>query len=448
MKELMQGKFELIEVSKLYPHPDNPRKDVGDVTELADSIKAFGIMQNLTVVPKDNDTYTVIIGHRRLAASKVAELEKVPCVIADMDEKEQISTMLLENMQRSDLTVYEQAQGFQMMIDFGESVESISEKTGFSQSTVRRRVKLLDLNKDKFYAAEQRGGTIEDYLKVAEIKNEKERDKVTDSIGTNNFNSMLKDALEKQTIKERLPIVKKAMKSVGAVEDKSVRSWSDGYKEILRVELDEFKPECLTGKIKEGKNYCWNMVWGTRVDVFEKLPKEKKKTCKKTKKEIKVIDTNKALQLLSKKSYELRIDFLNNFSAGMKYAEEINYFFWQVVFRKISGSSHSINWDLLCEKIGEEKERYKYSCKRENLDEYVNNSPSSALAVILAVYIGDSKDNSYYYPGYGESMPSHKENESLDFLYKYLCELGYEMSDEEKALQNGTHELLKGTVKK
>lgn len=448
MKELMQGKFELIEVSKLYPHPDNPRKDVGDVTELAESIKACGIMQNLTVVSKDNDTYTVIIGHRRLAASKVAGLEKVPCVVADMSEKEQISTMLLENMQRSDLTIYEQAQGFQMMMDFGESVESISEKTGFSQSTVRRRVKLLDLDKDKFYAAEQRGGTIEDYLKVAEIKNEKERDKVTDAIGTNNFNSMLKDALENQTIKECLPKVKKAMKSIGVVEDKAVRSWSDGYKEILRVELDKFKPECLTGKIKEGKTYCWNMVWGTRVDVFEKLPKEKKKPVQKTKKEIKVIETNKQLQMVSKKADELRKEFLNNFNAGKKYADVINEFLREAIFRNLEGKPRSTNWDLLCEKIGEKKESYKYSCNRENLDQYVKNSPENALAVILGSYICNSKDSNYYYPGYGESMPSHKENESLDFLYKYLCELGYEMSDEEKALQNGTHELLKGTVKK
>lgn len=54
--------------------------------------------------------------------------------------------MLLENMQRSDLTVYEQAQGFQMMLDLGESISDISEKTGFSETTVRRRVKLLELD--------------------------------------------------------------------------------------------------------------------------------------------------------------------------------------------------------------------------------------------------------------------------------------------------------------
>lgn len=446
MTELMKGKIELLEVNKLYPHPDNPRKDVGDVTELAESIKACGIMQNLTVVPKDTDTYTVIIGHRRLAASKAAGLERVPCVIADMDEKEQISTMLLENMHRSDLTVYEQAQGFQMMMDFGESVESISEKTGFSQSTVRRRVKLLDLNKDKFYAAEQQGGTMEDYLKVAEIKDAKERNKVTDAIGTSNFNWKLSDALKKQTVKEVMPAVKKEMKAIGAARNESIRSWSGEYDEVARVELTDFKEGCLKKKTKEGVNYFWNVQYDTTVYLYKKKPKEKKKIVKKSDKEIKVIETNKQLQVLTEKAYECRKEFLNNFTAGKKYADVINEWVWEIVFRKISGKSHSTNWDLLAEKIGEEHEKYKYCCNRENLDRYVEESRENALAVILGAYSSDSKENKYYNIGYGETMPTHYVNEKMDFIYKYLCKLGYEMSDEEKALQDGTHELFEKEV--
>ncbi|MFQ8761819.1 MAG: ParB/RepB/Spo0J family partition protein [Intestinimonas sp.] len=138
-----------ISVKELHPHPDNPRKDVGDVSELAESIKANGVLQNLTVVPNTvtgeitGDTwqrgYKVIIGHRRLAAAKLAGLEELPCVVVEMSEREQLSTMLTENMQRSDLTVYEQAQGFQMMLDMGDTVEDIAEKSGFSTTTVRRR---------------------------------------------------------------------------------------------------------------------------------------------------------------------------------------------------------------------------------------------------------------------------------------------------------------------
>ena len=64
-------------IELLKPHPKNPRKDVGDVTELAESIKANGIFQPLTVLSGDCiDGYTVVIGHRRLAAAKLAGLKK------------------------------------------------------------------------------------------------------------------------------------------------------------------------------------------------------------------------------------------------------------------------------------------------------------------------------------------------------------------------------------
>ena len=122
-----------IPVSKLRPHPDNPRKDLGDLTELAESIKANGVFQNLTVVPhlgeitkEHSGLYTVIIGHRRLAAAKLIGLKELPCIVVDMSEREQLSTMLVENMQRVDLTIYEQAQGFQMMLDLGDTVDEIA----------------------------------------------------------------------------------------------------------------------------------------------------------------------------------------------------------------------------------------------------------------------------------------------------------------------------------
>ena len=84
-----QNKIVYIGVDKLFPHPDNPRKELGDLTELSASIKNNGIMQNLTVVPRTEGGYTVIIGHRRTGAAKLAGLKELPCVIAEMTEQEQ-----------------------------------------------------------------------------------------------------------------------------------------------------------------------------------------------------------------------------------------------------------------------------------------------------------------------------------------------------------------------
>lgn len=76
----VNGLMTYLPVGSLHPHPDNPRKDLGDLTELADSIRANGIFQNLTVIPVDDnfEQFTVVIGHRRLAAAKLAGLMEVP----------------------------------------------------------------------------------------------------------------------------------------------------------------------------------------------------------------------------------------------------------------------------------------------------------------------------------------------------------------------------------
>ena len=99
-----------ISTDRLWPHPENPRKDLGDLTELAESVRKNGIMQNLTIVPlemadpdaarqREGKNYTVLIGHRRLAAAKLAGITELPCRIEEgMDKREQVSTMLEENM--------------------------------------------------------------------------------------------------------------------------------------------------------------------------------------------------------------------------------------------------------------------------------------------------------------------------------------------------------------
>ena len=134
-----------IGIEHIHPHPENPRKDLGDLTELVESVKKLGVMQNLTVIPQEGSPgeYTALIGHRRHAAAKLAGIAELPCIIKEgMSKKEQVSIMLEENMQRNDLTFYEQAQGFQMMLDLGETEESIAEKTGFSKTTIRRRLNI------------------------------------------------------------------------------------------------------------------------------------------------------------------------------------------------------------------------------------------------------------------------------------------------------------------
>ena len=91
---MKMNEITMINIKDLLPHPDNPRKQIGDITELAESIRKNGIMQNLTVVPAANGKYRIIIGHRRAAAARAAGLTELPCVISDMDEHQQFITMM------------------------------------------------------------------------------------------------------------------------------------------------------------------------------------------------------------------------------------------------------------------------------------------------------------------------------------------------------------------
>lgn len=238
---------------RLHPHPDNPRKELGDLTELAASIKENGIFQNLTVIPGhylnsreyiakcvdeggdaaaaaaawtpkavwSSEDYTIIIGHRRAAAAQQAGLFEVPCVVVEMDEREQLQTMMIENMQRTDLTTYEQAQGFQLMLDLGDTVEQVASKSGFSQSTIRRRVKLLSLDRDAFRRAELRGATLSDYAELDKIENVEDKNKALEALGTQNFRRVMQEILEDQKWEHRKAEWIAELKKF-AVEDPSV----------------------------------------------------------------------------------------------------------------------------------------------------------------------------------------------------------------------------------
>lgn len=198
------NKLQMIAVSDIYPHPQNPRKDLGDLTELTASIKENGIFQNLTVVKRDEGGYTAVIGHRRLAAATAAGLDKVPCAVVKMSEQEQLETMLVENINRSDLTVYEQAEGFQLLLDFGSSIEEVAKTSGFSESTVRRRVKLLELDKEKFRSGVEQGATLDDFAQLDKIKDINRKNEALEHIGTPNFANAVYRAIEAEEHEEKL----------------------------------------------------------------------------------------------------------------------------------------------------------------------------------------------------------------------------------------------------
>ncbi|MDR1773881.1 MAG: nucleoid occlusion protein [Clostridioides sp.] len=139
-----------ISVEKIVPNPYQPRKIFSQVSleELSDSIRAFGILQPLTVRSKD-DVYELVAGERRLRAAKMAGLKTVPVIINNMDDESSAVLALLENLQREDLNFIEESIGYDNLIrQHHFTQQQLAEKLGKNQSTIANKLRILKLPND------------------------------------------------------------------------------------------------------------------------------------------------------------------------------------------------------------------------------------------------------------------------------------------------------------
>jgi ParB family chromosome partitioning protein len=418
-----------ININELNPHPHNPRKELGDLTELAASIKENGVMQNLTVVRNStaNDIYTVVIGHRRLAAAKLAGLETLPCQIVEMNECKQISTMLLENMQRSDLTVYEQAQGFQMMLDLGESVVNIAKQTGFSDTTIRRRVKLLELDAEKFKASEARGATLMDYVALEQIEDVKARNHVLESIGTSNFNYEIKSVLDTQKRKKGYEKTIETIKEFATELNDPEELMTKDYFRIIYPGDKVEKPN----DADRTKYYFKTSETQSYIRLYtDKDEKVSKKEEQEARERAEKDERRNALKEICKRAYQLRRDFVMGLSS-----KEISAASTEIIIKAIEAMMdsgyNSYDMDDLREDLGIQSDHI------EVIRSAIGLKPERALLVLTWNLI-DSEDSTCN-DWHGNYMKDHAED--MREVYMFLKKLKYEISDEEQAILDGTHVL-------
>lgn len=147
---LTQGDVQQIAISQIRPNPHQPRRHFGEeeLTELADSIRAHGIIQPLIARSAPNEEiFTLIAGERRLQAARLAGLERVPVMLREAEERELVELALVENVQRSDLGPLEAAEAYRQLHDeFGLSHKQIAEQVGKSRAAVTNTLSLLDLS--------------------------------------------------------------------------------------------------------------------------------------------------------------------------------------------------------------------------------------------------------------------------------------------------------------
>ncbi|MBP6909577.1 MAG: ParB/RepB/Spo0J family partition protein [Candidatus Saccharicenans sp.] len=126
----------LIPIDRIDPNPKQPRNELGDIQELMESIKTKGVLEPILIRSK-GARFEIIAGERRYFASKNLGLEDIPCIQMDVNDQEAMEISLIENLQRKDLDIFEEADGLKALINlYDYSHQEIAERIGKSRSTI------------------------------------------------------------------------------------------------------------------------------------------------------------------------------------------------------------------------------------------------------------------------------------------------------------------------
>lgn len=447
-----------IPIGMLDHHPDNPRQDLGDLSELTESIKHQGLMQNLTVVPDEKSgKYLVVIGNRRLEASRAAGLAALPCVISDMDEKQQMATMLAENMQRQDLTLWEQAHGFQMMMDLGFTPKEIGDRTGFSETTVNRRLKLGKYRKKEFEAACRRGATLMDFAELEKIEKAEDRYQVMAAAGTENFRAEFNRVYRIQEMDKNKAKATRLMKEAGIKELPNSERFSTTWDRVTSIEADQEDRKILEDvkkTVKEGEEYRYYFYsYAGRCGAIEIRKKVIKNTGltereKEQRAQSRKLNAHvRKVQSVYKQTYALRKEFVQGFRCrnAQEKARFLEVIAETVMVTKNSWDQklvrdHQWKDDMIREMLGLE------DTAKQTIQEAAGGIPAERLLLawmLCGGIVTDEPERGWFDPYDGNWTLKAWQSRDTDRVYNMLEKLGYTLSDMEKRLRDGTHECYK-----
>ena len=348
--------------------------------------------------------------------------------------------MLLENMQREDLTALEQADGFQMMIDLGDNVKTISEQTGFSQTTVRSRLKLLELDRETL-EKQGREIPITAYIKLEQIKDVDRRNRVLKEIGTNNFDWALKRAIsEEKNERDKNEWFKRFedMKLIDISDLSYADRWakykslgtcyySDSVEKAMKLIPDDAEQVYYTTE------YSWFGLFIEKPDIEEPDDEE---TLARKKAEQERQEKNSALLSLAEMCRESVMDFCHRYKSKSDSDEQIIMRLFAFLLIEEPDTEFDpesiIDVDLIV------------SWNKDDVDvtlsdvPEINDVPSALLSLVVDSYCGTFRCFDY--------SNNYDEDKVLIAIYQAIRELGYEASDEELEYIDGNHELYNEEV--
>lgn len=141
----------LLDIASIEANPYQPRRQFEPraLKELAQSISENGLLQPVTVRQTGEQSFQLISGERRLMACRILEMERIPAIIEEVDDEKSAIFALIENLQRSDLNYFEQAEGMQRLIECaGLTQEQLARKLGKAQPTIANKLRLLGFSRE------------------------------------------------------------------------------------------------------------------------------------------------------------------------------------------------------------------------------------------------------------------------------------------------------------
>jgi ParB family chromosome partitioning protein len=138
----------MISIDQIEPNPNQPRQQMGDLSEFTASVREKGILEPL-IVRRRGQTYQIISGERRYQAALQAKLTEIPCVERDVDDSETVEIALVENLQRKDLTPFEEAEALSHLVSqYRYTHEELARKIGKSRSSITEMLTLANMPED------------------------------------------------------------------------------------------------------------------------------------------------------------------------------------------------------------------------------------------------------------------------------------------------------------
>lgn len=201
----ISGDIKYLAIDSIKPNPYQPRKTFGKLAleELSQSIKAYGVIQPISVRKIGDDNYELVAGERRLRASKLAELNEIPAIIINLRDQDSAVLAIIENLQREDLNFIEESEGYANLInDHGFTQHELAEKVGKNQSTIANKLRILRLSDEVKVLLLEHNLTERHARALLKLPDEELQLKILDRVIKNDLNVKKTEKLIKDTLEE------------------------------------------------------------------------------------------------------------------------------------------------------------------------------------------------------------------------------------------------------